>query len=289
MNPVDLEQKITDKTKVVILQHTYGLTPIQRAKIQAIVRSHKLLLIEDIAHGYSNQLLENITETSIFLFSFGRSKVLSSVFGSAIMTNSSIISDNLKRLDHKLYSSNWFIFRLLLYKPLTMIIKSTYDSGLGKLLHRIINLTKILVPEISTIEKNGTFDMTLNKAYPNALAILLHHQLKKFEQVREHRASICDIYSKNLKNQSLIIKNSSLIRYPVIVNQPQKILDKASEQNIFLGKWYDQVVAPKSVSLENVKYKLGSCPIAEKLCQHIINLPTTIGIKDAYKIIKIIQ
>lgn len=289
MNPIDLEKRITDKTKVVILQYTYGLTPIQRTKIQAIVRKHELVLIEDIAHGYSNDMLEDIPDTSIFLLSFGRSKALSSVFGSAILTNNKIISNKLERFEAKPYPSYWFIYRLLLYKPLVMIIKLTYDSGLGKLLHKIINLTKILVPEISAIEKNGTFDLTLDKAYPNALSILLHHQLKKFEQIRRLRASICDIYRKNLKNQSLKIKNSSLIRYPILVNQPQKILDKASEHNIFLGKWYDQVVAPKSVSLEKVKYKRGSCKVAENLCQHIVNLPTTISIKDAYKIIKIIQ
>jgi dTDP-4-amino-4,6-dideoxygalactose transaminase len=170
-----------------------------------------------------------------------------------------------------------------------MIIKSTYDSGLGKLLHKIINLTKILVPEISAIEKNGIFDILLDKTYPNALAILLEYQLKKFEQIRKLRASICDIYSKNLKNQILKTNGSPLIRYPIIVNQPQKILDKASEHNIFLGKWYDQVVAPKSVSLEKVKYKNGSCEVAENLCRHIINLPTTISTKDAYKIIEIVE
>lgn len=292
MNPIDLEQKITDKTKVVILQHTYGLTPIRRAKIQAIVRKHKLVLIEDIAHGYSNGIISNIKNQkskSIFLLSFGRSKVLSSVFGSAILTNNKIISSKLERIEAKSYPSYWFTFRLLLYKPLAMIIKSTYDSGLGKLLHKIVNLTKILVPEISATEKNGVFDTLLDKGYPNALAILLDHQLKKFEQIRKLRASICDIYSKNLKNQSFKIKSSSLIRYPILVDQPQKILDRASEHNIFLGKWYDQVVAPKSVSLEKVKYKRESCKVAEDLCQHIVNLPTTINIKNAYKIIKIIQ
>lgn len=289
MNPIDLEKKITDKTKVVILQHTYGLTPIQRFQIQSIVRKHKLVLIEDIAHGYSNDMLEDMPDTSILLLSFGRSKALSSVFGSAILTNNKIISSKLERFEAKPYPSYWFIYRLLLYKPVTMFIKSTYDSLFGKLLHKIINLTKILVPEISAIEKNGTFDTTLDKAYPNALAILLHQQLKKFEQIRKLRASICDIYSKNLKNYSLKVKGSSLIRYPILVDQPQKILAKASEHNIFLGKWYDQVVAPKSVSLEKVKYKRGSCKVAENLCQHIVNLPTTINIKDAYKIIKIIQ
>ena len=289
MNPIDLERKITDKTKVVILQHTFGLTPIQRVKIQSIVRKHNLLLIEDIAHGYSNDILKNMPDSSIFLLSFGRSKVLSSVFGSAILTNNKMISNKLERFETKTYPSPWFMFRLLLYKPITMIIKSTYDSGLGKLLHKMINLTKILVPEISVIEKRGVFDVILDKAYPNALAILLYHQLKKFERIRKLRASICDIYSKNLENPTLKGVPLSLIRYPILADVPQKILDKASKQNIFLGKWYDQAVAPKSVSLDSVRYKQGSCPVAENLSRHIVNLPTTISIKDANKIIKIVN
>lgn len=292
MNPIELEKKITPKTKVIILQHTFGITPIHKDKIQAIVKKHCLVLIEDIAHGYSNILnskFEIRNSKSIFLLSFGRSKALSSVFGSAILTNNKIISERLRALETKPYPSYWFIFRLLLYKPLAMIIKSTYDCGLGKVLHKIIDFTRILVPEISTIEKSGKFDVLLDKAYPNALAMLLHYQLKKFKQMRKLRASVCDVYNKNLKNQPLITKNSSLIRYPVLINQPQIILDKASEHSIFLGKWYDQVVAPKSVSLEKVHYKEGSCKVAEKLCQHIVNLPTTVSIKDAYKIISIVQ
>lgn len=299
MNPIDLEKKITGKTKVVILQHTYGLTPIQRNKILAIIRNHKLVLIEDIAHGYSNNInpkskvqspkSEIKNQKSIFLMSFGRSKALSSVFGSAILTDDQVVSSKLDSVEDKSYPSFWFILRLLLYKPLTVIIKATYDIGIGKILHATINLTKFLVPEISSIEKQGVFDTLIDKAYPNALAILLNHQLKKFEQVKELRALICDIYNKNLKNQPFKINGAFPIRYPILVDQPQKITNKASEQNIFLGKWYDQVVAPKTISLENVKYKLGSCPVAENICRHIITLPTTIRIKDAYKIIKIIQ
>ncbi len=296
MNPIELEKKITPKTKVVILQHTFGIPPFHKDRIQAIVKKHKLVLIEDIAHGYSNGIISKINPPAggqklknIFLLSFGRSKALSSVFGSAILTNNIIISNKLEHFERKPSSSYWFIFRLLLYKPLAMIIKSTYDSGLGKLLHKIINSTRIFVPEISAIEKGGTFDVVLDKAYPNALSMLLHYQLKKFEQIRKLRALICEIYNKNLKNQSLKIKGFSLIRYPIIVGTPQKILDKASKHNIFLGKWYDQVVAPKSVSLKSMKYESGSCKVAENLCQHIVNLPTTISIKNAYKIIKIVE
>jgi len=50
-NPIDLEKKLSEKSKVFILQHTFGITPRQREKILSIIRLNNLVLIEDIAHG----------------------------------------------------------------------------------------------------------------------------------------------------------------------------------------------------------------------------------------------
>lgn len=224
--------------------------------------------------------------------SFGRSKAISSVFGGAIATNNDRIIELLNRYHaQKSFPSYFFIFRLLMYKPLAMIIKSTYDYGFGKILHKLINFLKILVPEITTKEKRGEYEKILDKAYPNALAILLLNQLRKYEQIQVNRAMICDIYNKNLKSQILNLKsltNISLIRYPILVDQPQKVLDKASRQNIYLGNWYNQVVAPKSLDLKKVGYELGSCPVAENVCKHIINLPTNISTKEIERIVNVL-
>lgn len=279
MNPIELEKKITSKTKVVILQHTFGIPPVYKDKIQAIVRKHNLVLIEDIAHGYSKQQISN----SFLLFSFGRSKAISSVFGGAVATNNKVLAKKLIDLESSLaLPSMFFIFRLLLYKPLSVFIKSTYDIYIGRILHKLINWFHLLIPEITSKEKVGEYDQILNKAYPNALAILLLHQLNKFDQVQQNRARISSFYSKNLKK----IFDSSLLRYPVLVKNRDLVLKKAAEKNIFLGKWYDQVVAPKSLDLKKVYYQPGSCPVAEAICQKIINLPTNINQSQAEAVLK---
>jgi Predicted pyridoxal phosphate-dependent enzyme apparently involved in regulation of cell wall biogenesis len=54
-NPIDLEKKLSKKSKVVILQHTFGITPSQREKILSISRKNNLVLIEDIAHGINSK------------------------------------------------------------------------------------------------------------------------------------------------------------------------------------------------------------------------------------------
>ncbi len=283
MEPIDLASKITDRTKVIILQHSFGLVPAQREKIIAIIKRNNLVLIEDIAHGAKFSILNFQFPNSYLLMSFGRSKALSSVFGGAIVSNNNVTIQQCSNV------SILFMIKLLLYKPLAMLIKSTYDIYLGKILHKILNSSGILSQEITSREKNGQYDPLLDKAYPNALSILLLEQLKKFEQTKANRARITAYYDKNSKLRTMNYGFSPLIRYPLLVDKRSEALQKAANFNIFLGKWYDQVVAPKELDLNRVGYKAGSCPVAEEVCKKIINLPTNITIKDAERIIKILN
>lgn len=282
-NPIDLAKKITDKTKVVILQHSFGLIPRYRSQIQSIINRHNLVLIEDIAHGYNLSLADRAVANSTFLISFGRSKALSSVFGGAVITGDHRVQQSLTGTGNILeFPSNFFIFRLLLYKPLSVFIKSTYDMFLGKLIHKLTNMINLVIPEITKKEKSGTFDPLLNKAYPNALAVLLSHQLKKYERIVKHRARICDIYRKK-------IDNISLLRYPLLVKNPHSIREALAKHNIFLGNWYDQTVAPKSINFAKMQYKMGSCPTAEKVCKTILNLPTNLSHQEALKVLDFVK
>ena len=189
-----------------------------------------------------------------------------------------------------------------------MLIKSTYDFYVGKVFHKILNEFGLLIPEITAKEKSGDYDKLFNKAYPNALSMLLLHQLKKFDLVKEQRAKICNYYdrvilrakpegslanariSNKLRDSSSAVhrtQNDSniLIRYPLLVDNRDEILTKARKQNIFLGVWYDQVVAPKDLDTSRVGYIPGSCPKAEEICQKIINLATNISINEAERVL----
>ena len=312
----DLQKKITSKAKVLILQHTFDLLPKYRDQIMKIAKQNNLFVIEDVAHGFSNNLTIQQYSNHAFLLSFGRSKSISSVFGGAIVSpNNSTIqqSNNLE------FPSYFFIFRCLLYKPLMMVVKSTYDIYFGKLIHRLVNRLKILIPEITQKEKDGIFDSTFNKSYPNALSILLLHQLKKLDRIQKNRADICKIYSRvilseakdltkgrltspkrnysrrnvgidsSLRFTSFRMTKTGLIRFPLLVKNRDKIISSAKNKNIFLGKWYDQVVAPKDIDLDRVKYKQESCPVAEEICKKIINLPTNISVEEARRVVSVLN
>ena len=292
MNPIELEKKITANTKAIILQYTFGITPTHIAKIKAISTKYKLMLIEDIAHGYnaSSQIKKN--SKCIFVMSFGRSKALSSVFGGAIATSDQNLHNKLKSEIGKLKQpSRLFILRVLLYKPIAYVCKQTFDLVIGKIIHKLFFGTKILIPEITDKEKEGLYDLQLDKAYPNALAILLMHQIKKFKQMHKQRAKICQLYAKAINNNQFTISlpsrqagNLSLLRFPLMTDNRQAIIRKGLQNHIYFGNWYTQTVAPKSLKLDKVGYKQGICPVAESFCARIINLPTYITKQEALKI-----
>jgi len=293
-NPIDLEKKLSEKSKVVILQHTFGITPSQREKILSIIRQNNLVLIEDIAHGINiskikmkNAKLKN----HFYLLSFGRSKSLSSVFGGAIVTNNKKIAKKLDSFNLP-YPSYSLIFKLLLYKPIVFIIKLTYNIYLGKIIHFFSQKFNLLIPEITKKEKAGKYDHFFDKKYPNALAILLLNQLKRFSKIQNQRKKMVNFYLKNLNNVTgyKLQVTGSIIRFPLIIENRDKILQNLAKKGIFLGRWYDSPVAPKGFPLDKVGYRWGSCPQAEEICQKIINLPTNnIKLNEEKKLTKILN
>jgi dTDP-4-amino-4,6-dideoxygalactose transaminase len=289
---------LSEKSKVVILQHTFGITPSQREKILSIIRQNNLVLIEDIAHGINNSKLKcqsaswrTKLKNHFYLLSFGRSKSLSSVFGGAIVTNNKKIAKKLDSFNLP-YPSYSLIFKLLLYKPIAFITKLTYKIYLGKTIHFFSQKFNLLIPEITKKEKAGEYDHFFDKKYPNALAILLLNQLNRFTKTQNQRKKIVNFYLKNLNyvSRSTLYVSQLLIRFPLLIENRDKILQNLAKKGIFLGRWYDSPVAPKGFPLDKVGYRWGSCPLAEAVCQKIINLPTNnIKLNEVEKLTKILN
>ena len=97
MDPVDLKKKITKRSKVLIVQHTFG-QPARLQQILKIARNHRLLVVEDCAQalGAEYQGRKVGTFGIAAIFSFGRDKVISSVFGGMAVTSDSQLGEKLE-------------------------------------------------------------------------------------------------------------------------------------------------------------------------------------------------
>jgi len=290
MTLADLKKKYSPQSKVLILQHTFGITPKNRRNILTFATKKGLHVIEDVAHGFDITLFKHKRFTGAVLMSFGRSKLFSSVFGGAIATREKRIGALMKESERHLPNpSTWFLLQLILYKINAVIIRVLYNLYLGKIIHFLFKQFNLIIPEITKREKMGKFDTTMLKTYPNVGAIFMLEQLNRFNDVYKRRQALSNIYYYGLRPKQHSTYQNAINRFPYITKHRDSIRAFAAKHHIFLGNWYSQVVAPKELNLMDVCYKSGSCPKAEMLAKCTLNLPTHISVAESEGILQVVN
>ncbi len=321
LDPKDLERKITPKSKAIIIQHTFG-QPAQIDKILEIAKNHNLKVIEDCAHSlgatYKDRLIGSWGDISFF--SFGRDKIISSVYGGMAVTNNLEIAKKLEKFQKNCpYPSNFWIIQQLLHPIIFSIALPTYYFlNFGKFLIWFSQKLKLLSKAVTKEEKQGKNPSYFPQRMPEALTQLALNQFKKLDRFNEHRREIAEFYNANVTcptspwrsqggranempaspagRRMLRIENSDsdsiYWKYPIFIENAKEITEKLKKEHIVLyDGWQGTPVVPPGTNLEKMRYKLGDCPKAEKIAKTIVNLPTHINIsfKDAQKIVKCIK
>lgn len=301
MSVDDLEKKISAKSKVLIIQHTFGL-PANIEKLLVIAKKNNLLVIEDCAHSFGASLNGKKLGTfaDIGMLSFGADKVVSSVRGGALITDNQVLGEKILELQAQLPKPK--VFRTLqhiMHLPVFYLGKKFYHVQFGKILLFVCQKIGITNKVIYDQEKRGEFVNFYPSKFANSLAEILLGQIEEVDEINNHRKEIADFYIKNIKNEKFELIWSEkqfdagciFLRYPIIVENPQQLLSFAKTRGVILGNWYDAVVAPADVDFEKTKYVVGSCPNAERLASRSVNLPTdrNISLEDAKQMVEIVN
>lgn len=273
--------------KAVLVQHTLGV-PAEIKAIRNWCDEKGLILIEDLAHSYG--VVEDGGKpfgdlADVVVLSFGRDKMLDAVSGGAcifkIKTHNSK-EEYLKVKNHIPFNQN---VSDLLYPLFTWIIRKTYFLGFGKILHFVLRSLGFFKSSVDS----SIIQLT---KLPMQHASLVNYQLSNFEKQHIHRNRITRIYSSALSKVKKYLnsdfKNSSPLRFPLIVENPNQIVECMKNNKIYLAdRWYKSPVECDSTGRVS-SYKEGECPQAEHLSKHLINLPVHINVskKQAENIMK---
>lgn len=283
IDPRLLEKHINKKTRAIIVQHTFGI-PAKIEMIAKIAQKYNLILIEDCAHSigatYQDKKIGTFGDAAIF--SFGRDKVISSVFGGMAIINSEfrIKSLELRKYQKGLdYPGIFWILQQLLHPIAFSIILPLYNIYLGKLILFLLQKLNLLSFPVFNEEKLGNKPDIFPLKYPNALAQLLLVQLEKLDKYNLFRGEVAAYYFRKLKefpNIQLPARQEGAIylRFNILIKNAEELLKIARKKGLVLGNWYKNTIDPRGVLCEKIGYKKGSCPSAEKTAGLSVNLPT---------------
>ncbi|OGM28794.1 hypothetical protein A2962_04920 [Candidatus Woesebacteria bacterium RIFCSPLOWO2_01_FULL_39_61] len=296
-----IKEKITEKTKAIIVQHSFGI-PVDIQKVRRVVRNKRIVIIEDCALslGAENKGKKVGTLGDISFFSFGRDKVISSVFGGMILSKNKKIYEKLKQERYDLnYPSAFWLIQQLLHPIFFSLILLTYNLGFGKLTIGKMSLFllqsfNILSKAVSEDEKKGKKPKRFLRKMPGALAVLARNQLRKLEKFNRRRRNISNYYFSALKIKDLQlpvkIKGSIYMRFPILSSRSIQIFRCMKRQGILFGDWYKAPVVPV-YDLSLVEYQPLTCRNAEKYSRTILNIPTnpTMTLTDAKEVVRLIK
>jgi dTDP-4-amino-4,6-dideoxygalactose transaminase len=111
IDPVSIEKKITEKTRVILAVHVYG-NPCYVEELEEIAKEHNIALIFDGAHSfgveYCNQSVFNYGDLSTL--SFHATKVFNTIEGGALVMRDRKLAEKLRLLrDHGIKSAEEII------------------------------------------------------------------------------------------------------------------------------------------------------------------------------------
>ncbi|MBI2514710.1 aminotransferase class V-fold PLP-dependent enzyme [Candidatus Wolfebacteria bacterium] len=301
MSPDDLLRKISSRSKAVIMQHTFGF-PAKVDEILEIAKKNNLVVIEDVAHAlgaeYKNKKLGSFGDAAFF--SFGRFKIISTVSGGAAIAKNPEIRKGLKKF-YESYNlpSRFWIFQQLFHPVFLAIAKPLYNVfSMGKVLVVLAKKLNLISLTVYPDEKQGGSPGFGPWRMPNALTILGLNQLEKLEEYNDDRRALAQLYEDEFQSYEAKprkIGKSVFLYFPIQLKNREtadSLIEAARKQGIYLEDWPGRsVIGPIGTNLEKIKYKLGSCPVAEETAMKVVVLPTSPNTrkKDVKRVIDFIK
>jgi dTDP-4-amino-4,6-dideoxygalactose transaminase len=277
LDAAQIEEKISTKTKAILIQHLYGLVARDYQEIIDLAKSNSLYLIEDCAHStgaeFNGRKVGNWGDVAFY--SSERSKVFSTVIGGLAVTNDDSIGSQLKEFYDLAPYPNPHIIEDQLYNVIIDFNRYKHPQRWWRGDYFNLRYSNKLIVSTTNQELQGIRPTHYGHKMPAPIAALGRNQLKKIDHYNhirinsaKHWGDWCD---QNGYQRPFIHPQSKPIylRYPVLV-EPGKKKDKVWAPRSFgiqIGVWFKGKTHPTD---EDIK----GCPNANIAVRQCINFPT---------------
>jgi len=297
MDPNKIEEKITPKTKAILAQNTFGL-PADLDAIFKIAERYGIFVIEDCAHGFGGfyKGKPNGTIADAAFFSTQWNKPFSTGLGGIAVTKNEELAKKLQELERKVVKPSkkeeWTL-RILIQIRKKLLKPQVYWFALKT--YRKLSKWNLILGSSQGYELEKPIEpQNFLKGFSEVQA---REGIKYLEKVNgqykidliiAHRRKIASFYKEILKDLGFeppyepAYAMHTYLKFPVLVKNRKKFFALAEKEKIELGDWFVSPIHPIQKNFELWHYKYGEDPIAEKISQHIVNLPTHIKINEDY-------
>ena len=278
-----LEDKITDKTKVVIAQHTYGF-PCQMDTIMEITRRRGIPVVEDCCLALGTRYRDKLVGTfgKAAYFSFQWNKPFTTGIGGMAVTNDPELADKIESICEKqlcqpskkaasFLATQRLVYRMFIYPRTTALATNLF---------RWLTKKGLVIGSSSTSEFNPEMNDDFFMAMSSTQAKAGLRQFNKIDANITHRKMMSHAYDALLQQAGWTVPeipkdmDPVMVRYPLRVADKNKALMLAPRHGVEIGSWFECPLHPIETPLNIYDYQIGMCPVAEIACKEVINLPT---------------
>jgi perosamine synthetase len=276
-------EAITPKTKVLIIQNTFGLSS-EVEEIVKLAREKNLFTIEDCTHGFGGSYKNkpNGSYCDAAIFSTQWNKPYSTGIGGFCIVNNHDLLDKLRSINEELIRpgvAEDMILSFLIWSRKNLINDQTY--WLLRNIYRIFSKAGIVIGSSQGQElKSPVIPKDFFKA---ASQVQVKNGLKNIldiDNILQKRKECAIIYSGFLKanNKKYVSEkfwdDHSFLVYPILVKDREVFNKKAEKRQIRTGDWFISPLHPVKSNLSNWDLDEKKVPNSSFLSKHLVNLPT---------------
>ncbi|MEK9726811.1 MAG: aminotransferase class I/II-fold pyridoxal phosphate-dependent enzyme [Candidatus Margulisiibacteriota bacterium] len=283
LDPDLIESKITSRTKVLIIQNTFGLSS-NIEKITAIAKKYNLITIDDCTHGFGGTYngKPNGSFTDAAFYSSQWNKPFSTVLGGYLIINNpqlkAAVVNEYQHYNQPTIIENLKLKWLFLIRK-WVINRFTYWRLLY--LYRWLSQRNLILgssqkEELTQIIKPINYEKKMGAVQKKLASQQLINFDKKLLIRKEVAFNITEWLIKNEKSyvSETHINNHSFLKYPIRVKNRDQFFKLAEKHKIPLGDWFISPIHPICNHYEQWHFNEDSCPNAVKAAQELVNLPT---------------
>ncbi len=283
MNVSLLEEKITDNTKVIIAQHTYGY-PCEMDTIMNIAQSRGISVIEDCCLALGSRYKRRMVGTFGLAgyFSSQWNKPYTTGLGGMVITSDTKLAERIEslRVDEMCPPSGREIFMLRAQLMFYRLLIYPRTTALAQRLFRYLVSKGAVVGSSSASEYEP---VKADDFFKGMSAVQARSGLKQFKKIDHniaHRLSMALRYDRLLDDKGFKSRRYDggmmrpvMVRYPLRIEEKAKALEQAARAGVELGSWFECPLHPIETPLASYDYEIGTCPEAERAGREVVNLP----------------